>query len=133
MSLIFAPSALRMVRGTTWADTVQLLDETTNLPISLVGVTAAIMRVRTRIDSATVLLELSIANGRLTIVDAALGLIGISVSAALTISSLPRANDRKTKYVYDCLLSRGGDPEIIEPGFKGKLTVYPQVSRSIEP
>lgn len=128
MGLIFASASLRMVRGTTWTDTVQLLDTVTGEPVNLAGVTAAIMRVRRSINSPSAYLELSLANDQLAITDAGLGHIGISVAAIDTLA-LPRNGNRKARYVYDCVLSRGGDPEQVEPGYKGKLTVDPQTTR----
>lgn len=126
MSLIFAVSNLRCVRGATWTDTIRLVDELTLVPVSLAGVTAITLRVRQRIGSTDVLLELSLTNGRLTVLDAANGTIGVSVSAADT-GTFPQANFRKAKYVFDCVLSRPSS--VVEPAFRGKLSVYPQVTR----
>lgn len=131
MSYTFAPSSLRIVRGTTWVENLQLTDDT-GAPVSLVGVVDIIMRIRERIDSATVLLELSIATSgsedRIAVTDAALGKIAILVDAVDT-NTLPRNGDRKAKYVYDAIIDRGGAPQVLEPAFKGKLSVLPQVTR----
>lgn len=126
MSLLFGARNLSCVRGATWTDTVRLVDEDTGEPINLAGVSAITMRVRRRINSDTVLLELTLANARLAVLDAADGTIGIDVSAAIT-GTLPEAGHRKAKYVFDCVLSRPSS--VVEPGFKGRLSVYPQVTR----
>lgn len=120
-----------MVRGATWLDTVQLVDETSGEPVSLVGVTAITMRVRQYVQAPDVLLELSLVNQRLAITDAGEGLIGIAVTAVDTLE-VPRNGDEREKYPFDAVLSRGGDPEVIEPAFRGKLTVDPQITRNLE-
>lgn len=126
MSLIFAPSVLRVVRGATWTDTLQIKDDA-NVPISLVDA-AVTLRIRTTASAATVLLELSTTNSRIVLTNAAQGIITLAVSAIDTLA-LPINGHKKTKYVYDAVVDRGGSPKVIEPGFKGKLTVYPQITR----
>ncbi len=127
MSFVFAPSAFKIVRGTTWADTIQITDEAGN-PVDLTSITELLMRVRESIGSATVLLELSIANGRLTVSSAAEGIVTILVSAEDTLE-LPVNSHERAKYLYDAVIDRGGSPKVIEPGYRGKLAVLPQVTR----
>lgn len=131
MSYTFAPSSLRLVRGTTWVDHLQLVDDA-GAPVSLVGVADIIMRIREFVDSADVILELSMnatgSEDRIAVEDAVLGKIAILVDAADTLL-FPRNGDRKAKYVYDALIDRGGSPQVIEPAYKGKLSVLPQVTR----
>lgn len=127
MSLIFAPSRFKMVRGATWADEVRITDDL-NVPINLTGATEIVMRIRREPDSRLFLLELTLANGRITIVNAALGEIAILVSAAATLA-LPKAAHEVEQYVYDAVIDRGGTPKVIEPAFRGWITVEPQVTR----
>ncbi|MCX7041113.1 MAG: hypothetical protein NT117_00170 [Gammaproteobacteria bacterium] len=128
MSLSFATSQLRMIRGLTWADQVQLVNKTTLVPIDLTGVVGATMRIRLRRNTATALLELSTTNGRLTIEPGTDGLITVDVSAEDTLE-LPINNHKKARYVYDVVLDRGGDPQVLEPATGGKVTVNPQTTR----
>ena len=128
MSLSFATSQLRIVRGLTWADELQLINAVTKVPINLTGVVGATMRIRLRRNMATALLELSTTNGRLTIEPGTAGLISLDVSATDTLN-LPRNSDKKARYVYDVVLDRGGVPQVLEPATSGKVTVNPQVTR----
>lgn len=127
MSLKFAPSRFDIVRGTTWNDVFQLVDDLAQ-PISLVGIAGLTMRVREENNSTAVLLEASTANGRLTVTNAASGIVAITVSAADTLA-LPINDHYRASYVYDAVVDRGGVPRVIEPCLKGKLKVDPQVTR----
>lgn len=126
MAIIFAPvKAIRIVRGTKWEDDLSLVDKDTGNPINLVGITSLLMRIRRSIASP-ILLELSIANGHLTIVDGAAGRIGIRVPSAMTLT-LPENGHRKARYGYDMVIERT-DGEY-EPAVSGKLSVLPQFTR----
>lgn len=129
MSYVFAPSTLKLVRGTTWSDVLQIQDDAGN-NVNLTGYSYLLMRVRSSPASATTLLELSTDNGRLTVTTAASGIVTLLVSAEDTLD-FPINGHRKAKYVYDCLIGRGGSPEVIEPAFGGKVTVLPQITRKL--
>ena len=128
MSLQFARAALTMVRGLTWNDQVQLVNADTQVPVDLSGVVDATMRIRRRINSAAVLLELSTTDGRLTIEPGTDGLITIQVDADDTLD-FPINSHRRARYVYDVVLDRGGTPKVLDPATGGKVTVNPQVTR----
>ena len=69
-----------------------------NLPVDLTGYTAD-MQVRKFVDSTSVLVELSTANGRITI-NGALGQINLTLTAAQTAALSPADS-----YVYDLNLT----------------------------
>ena len=127
MGILFGTLRLQMVRGATWTDTIAITDSL-GVPVNLTGVTGITMRIRSTIDATTSLLELSIANGRIAIANAAGGIITLSVSASATLG-LPVASHEIEQYVFDAVLDRGGSPQVIEPAFSGYVTVYPQVTR----
>ncbi len=128
MSLKFATVSLSAIRGLTWRDTLAMTDAATGAPISLVGVESATMRVRRRTESTVVIFELSTTDGRLLITDAGQGLIAIEVSAVDSLL-FPKNGHRRARYVFDVVLSRGGDPEVLEPAAKGRITVNPHDTR----
>lgn len=125
MAIRFAKASFSLVRGTKWDDDVILKDSVTGLVISLVGIVSMTMRIRKTIGSA-ILLELSVANGRLVMVDALNGRIGIRVPSAITLT-LPENNFKRAMYVYDALIERTAGE--YEPAIGGKVKVIPQVTR----
>lgn len=125
MAIRFGKASFSFVRGTKWDDDVILTDQVTGLAINLTGITGMTMRIRKTISSA-ILLELSSANGRLVVVDAVAGRIGIRVLSAITLT-LPENSFRKAKYVYDAIIQRTALE--YEPAVGGKVTVLPQVTR----
>ncbi len=126
MAIIFAPlSTIQVVRGTSWSDDVQLVDKQTGTPVDLTGATALVMRLRKSINSE-ILMELSLANGRLVIIDPIEGRIGFRVSSADTLT-LPENGNRKAKYVYDAVIERTAGE--YEPAVRGKLTVLASITR----
>ena len=129
MAIIFAPvTTISVVRGTLWADDVQLIDKTTGNPVDLTGITELTSRIRRTINGPT-LLELTLANTRLVIVNPATGLIGFRVSSADTLL-LPQNGNRKAKYIYDAVIQRSALE--YEAGAKGSLVVLPQITRPTE-
>lgn len=132
MAILFGSASFRMVRGTRWDDDIVLTDEATGDAVDLTGVERVLMRIRASTNSTSVLLELSteLANGRLVILDAAAGRVGIRVNSQTTHDSFPANNNRKAKYVYDALIERTTDE--YEPAVGGKVTVLPQISRPLD-
>jgi hypothetical protein len=124
---LFGALRLRMVRGATWSDTISLIDAVGD-PVDLTSAIDIVMRVRSTADSSVVLLELSVANDRLSIDNAPGGIVGLLVAAEDTLG-LPTANHEIEQYVFDAVIDRGGSPQVIEPAYSGYLTVYPQVTR----
>jgi hypothetical protein len=124
---LFGALRLRMVRGATWSDTISLIDAVGD-PVDLTSAIDIVMRVRSTADSSVVLLELSVANDRLSIDNAPGGIVGLIVAAEDTLG-LPTANHEIEQYVFDAVIDRGGTPQVIEPAYSGYLTVYPQVTR----
>lgn len=132
MAIIFAPvKSIRIVRGTHWEDNFQLVDEASQTPVSLVGITGLLMRVRRSIGSP-ILLELSLPDsgldsaGRLVLVDATTGMVGFRVDTPATLT-LPENGHRKAKYGYDSVIER--TPGEYEAAARGKLSVLPQYTR----
>ena len=86
------------------------------------------MQVRESVDSAAVLLDLSSANGRLSITLPLAGTLQILVSAEDT-AALPLGFETQT-YVYDVEVFRPTPlPEYVRKVLKGKLKCYPEVTR----
>jgi len=123
-----AKKNLTIEQGATWRDSYTLLQPApagtpiaSRLPVDLTGYSTR-MQVRPDYASATVLLELTPANGRITITPAS-GKLDLYISdadtAALTFTDTPA--------VYDL--------ELIEPGgdvirlLKGTVTLSPEVTR----
>lgn len=137
MALVFATKdadgkalSFTLVRGARWDDDVQLVDQETQAPIDLTGIVSLMMRVRTRITDATNVMELSLANGRLVMVDAATGKVGIRVSTADSLT-FPQNGNRKAKYKSDLVIERTAGE--YEPGISAGVTVLPQITRPTEP
>lgn len=135
MAIIFATQtstgagiAFKIVRGTRWQDTIVLSDQLTGNPVDLTGVTGIVMRVRKTMRS-TVLLELSVANGRLTVTDAPNGTIAIDVSSTDT-NTLPTNNYRRARYLFDMEIQRSASE--YEAAISGKLVVLPSVTRKLD-
>lgn len=137
MALVFATKdadgkalSFTLVRGTRWDDDVQVVDQATGTPINLTGIVSLMMRVRTRITDATNVMELSLANGRLVMVDAATGKVGIRVNSTQT-REFPQNNNAKAKYVTDVVIERTAGE--YEPAISAKVKVLPQITRPTEP
>lgn len=126
MAIRFAKANFSLVRGTKWEDDVILEDSVTGLAVNLTGITGMLMRIRKTISSA-ILLELSVSNGRLIVVDAVAGRIGFRVLSAITLT-LPENSFKRAKYVYDAIIQRTALE--YEPAVGGKVTVLPQVTRA---
>jgi len=72
-----------------------------NLPVDLTGYTAS-MQVRQFVDSASVLVELSTANGKI-VITSALGQINLTLTSSQTAALSPAGN-----YLYDLNLTSPG-------------------------
>lgn len=132
MSVSFAPLSKSVVRGMTWDDLTTLRDDD-GLPVDLTGIADLVMRVRTRINTTAMLMELSITNGRLIVTDAPNGKFQILVIANDTRDLFPENGHRKAVYVYDGTIIRThGPPEEREPAIGGKVRVKPQITRTWE-
>ena len=137
MALIFAsennagdPIEFTIVRGTRWdTDNVQLLDPD-DVPVDLTGIVGLMMRIRANISDTAHVLELSIDNSKLVMVDAANGIFGIRCSSADTLL-FPQADNKKARYVTDVIIER--TPDEYEAGLSALMFVLPQVTRSNEP
>lgn len=126
MAIVFARiPTIRIVRGTAWSDDVELVDKDTQAPINLTGINGLMMRVRASINGP-ILLELSLDNAKLVIVDPADGKIGIRLSSADTLS-LPEKSNRRVRYIYDMVIERSVGE--YEPAVTGKLAVLPSITR----
>lgn len=126
MAIVFASvPAIRIVRGTKWEDDLTLVDKASGDPVNLVGITGLMMRIRRSIASP-ILLELSLANSMLVLVEASEGRIGFRVPSATTLT-LPENGHRKAKYGYDMVIERAAGE--YEPAVNGKLSVLPQFTR----
>lgn len=137
MSFLFAsttsdgkPLTFALVRGMVWNDDFILVDQATGLPIDLTGIAGLMMRIRAAINAPGHLLELSLANNGLVIVDAAAGRVGIRVNSAATLAAFPANDHRKAKYVYDAVIERTAGE--YEPAIRGKVRVDPQITRPFE-
>lgn len=128
MAIVFANRSFRLVRGTRWDDDTILQDEDTGAAIDLSGIADMVMRIRAGVNSVA-LLELSITNGLLVIVDAAAGRFGIRVNSETT-HSLPAANNARAKYLYDVVIERTSGE--YEAAIRGKVTVLPQITRPLD-
>lgn len=132
MAIIFAtetsaglPITFTLVRGTRWEDDFQLVDQVTGNPVDLTGIVGLMIRTR-RSPGSAILLEMSVDDGRLVMVDAATGRVGIRVDSETT-RLFPENGHRKAKYVYDAVIERSAGE--YEPAISGKITVLPQVTR----
>ncbi len=126
MSLGFASIPLSLVRGTDWSQAIVLVNEDDDTPIDLTDAADIVMRVRVDIAATAVLMELSVTNERLVITDAPDGALSVEVAAADTLE-LPLNRNERAVYVFDAVIVRNDGA--IEPGFAGKLTVNPQITR----
>lgn len=126
MGTLFGKANFSFVRGTDWADDFTLTDLVTGDPVSLVGAAGVILRARDDYGTA-IRLECSVANGRLVILDAGAGRLGIRVPGAVSRASFPENGHAKAKYVYDSIIERAAGS--YEPAAGGKLTVLPQITR----
>lgn len=90
---------ITVLQGASFALPMQYADDT-GTPVNLAGYTAK-MQVRPAKASPTVLVELSTANGKLVITDAAAGKLRAALTATETAALSPNP-----KGVYDVLLTR---------------------------
>lgn len=90
---------ITVLQGANFALPIQYADDA-GVPVNLAGYTAK-MQVRPAKASPTVLVELSTANGKLVITDAAAGKLRAQLTATETAALSPSA-----KGVYDVLLTR---------------------------
>lgn len=127
MAILFGTSNLRMVRGLTWTDALQIK----NVDGTIADLTSAtfIMRVRAQIEDTSWLLELSSVNARLSSPAPLTGIVAIVVSADDTLL-LPENAHEVAVYYYDLVALRPGTPQIREALAAGVLIVFPQVTRS---
>jgi hypothetical protein len=125
MAILFGHAQLALVRGTRWDDDITLTDKATGEPVNLAGITGVLMRIREDIDKPIVL-ELSVANGRLVVVDAANGIMGIRVPSSAT-QVFPENGHKKSRYIYDVIIERS--PSEYEPALSGAVQVLPQITR----
>ncbi len=105
-------------KGATFDPSFQFVDKATGSIIPLTGYTGR-MQIRASYDSETVLLELTAANGRLT-VDEANGIYALNVAATDTAALT------WTTGVYDIELVNGATVRC--PQY-GPVTVIPEVTR----
>lgn len=125
MSFLFARAPMKVVRGTRWDDVVTLVDQDTQLPIDLTGITGLHMRVREEYTSE-MLLDLGTDTNELLVTDAAGGEFRIQVPSAGTLA-FPEADHEVATYVYDVIVER--TPGEYEPAVNGPVIVFPQVTR----
>lgn len=123
-----ATKNLELYQGSTWDQIVNVTTDDAGLvPMNLTGFSAR-MQVRESIDSETVILDLTPANGRIAVTNPVTGTIQILVSAADT-AALPLGFETQT-YVYDLEVFRPTPtPEYVRKVMKGKLKCYPEVTR----
>lgn len=134
MSRTPASFSLTAVRGATWEDDFQYQDDE-GMPFDLSGYEAR-MQVRTlegrygTTADETLVMELTVANGRLTIPDPLDGRVVLLVSAADT-EMLNPDNAKKVKLAYSVELFKpvGADPEYVIPLVEGSITVRGEVTR----
>lgn len=125
MGILFANVSFSFVRGTEWkSDDVEIVDSQTLAPVSLEAITGMMMRIRDYDDA--ILMELSMVNGRIVIVDAPGGKIGFRVPSAIT-RAMPEAFNIRRSYKYDVIIER--TPNEYEPAIRGKIIVHPQVTK----
>lgn len=123
MARTFATLAISVPLGTTWEETWQLLQAKNGPPVDLSGYTAR-MQLRPAITSASAALELTTANGRLTI-DGPTGKVTVKVDPADLATLSP--DNSKRRFLYDCELTSASN--VVIPLFKGRVTVTPRVTR----
>lgn len=134
MSRTPASYSMQVVRGATWEDEFTYTD-TAGAPIDLTGYEAR-MQVRTiagqygATTTTTLVLELSTANGQLSIPTPTDGQVLLAVSAEDTWLLNP-SNAKKVKLVYslELFVPAGVDPEYVIPLVKGSITVQGETTR----
>lgn len=119
MSCEVASADLCIRQGGTWSKVLRWRTGSPLTPVNLTGFTAR-MQARPSYTSSTVAVELTTANGRITL-GGALGTITLSLSATETAALTPG------RYVYDLELVSGGG--LVTPLAEGILTVSPEVTR----
>ena len=116
------------VRGTRWDDDVQVL-KNDGSPVDLSPNLEIKMRLRKQINDTDNVMELSLTNGKLVMVDASEGKFGIRCSSSDTLE-LPLNDNKAIEYVTDVIIQRSSDE--YEPALAGKVIVQPQVTRPTE-
>lgn len=129
MAILFGRAQFTVVRGTRWEDDVTVTDRSTGDPVDLTGITGLLMRVREAIEDTDNVIELSLANSRLSVVAATTGIIGIRVDST-TMLDFPENDHQKARYVYDAIIERSADE--YEAAIEGVVIVLPQVTRPWE-
>lgn len=129
MAIVFAPvSTITIVRGTDWVDDVSLVNEADQTPVDLTGALGLWMRIR-ETPADPVLLDLSLADGRIVLLDAANGSIGFRVMTADTLA-LPENDHERASYGFDLVIER--EVGRYEAGVRGRINVDPQYARPWE-
>lgn len=109
---------IRAIQGKTFALT-STFENDDGTPVNLTGYTGR-MQVRPSSTSEDVIVELTTANSRFLITDAANGRINFTVSAA-DMAALPAGN-----YVYDTELVNG---TVVMPYLSGRFIVVAEVTK----
>lgn len=126
MAIVFASvPAIRIIRGTTWSDDLQLVDKASGDPVNLTGITELHARIRASINGP-ILLPMSLADTRLVIVNAAQGRFGFRCPSEVTLL-LPENANRKKTYIFDVVIERTVGE--YEPAITSKLSVRPSITR----
>ena len=129
MAIVFAPvSTITIVRGTDWVDDVTLVNEADQSPVSLDGAVGLWMRIR-ETPADPPLLDLSLDNGRIVVVDAENGVIGFRVYTPDTLL-LPENDHGRASYGFDLVIERQSGR--YEAGVRGRINVEPQYARPWE-
>ena len=134
MSRTPASYSMQVVRGATWEDEFTYTD-TAGAPIDLTGYEAR-MQVRNiagqygTTTTTTLVLELTTANGLLSIPTPADGQVLLKVPATDTVVLNPN-NRKKVKLVYslELFVPAGANPEYVIPLVKGSITVQGETTR----
>lgn len=134
MSRTPASYGLQVVRGATWEDTFDYADDA-GVPIDLTGYSAR-MQVRTMAGQYgtstddTLVLELTTANGMLSIDDPTDGRVTLKVPAEDTLALNP-GNVRKARLAYslELFMPAGASPEYVIPLVRGTISVQGETTR----
>lgn len=113
--------------GTTWEEELTVVDPD-GVPVNLTGYVGR-MHLRTTLAAASPSLELTSANGRLTIPDPVNGVLRITVAEA-DMSALLQAGARRATFLYDLeLRNENVSPHYVIPIIQGRVTVTGRVTR----
>lgn len=116
--MIPATADLTIYQGATWTQKVVWRTGATRTIVNLAGYSAR-MQARANAASATVLVELTTANSRIT-------LGGVTGEITMTLSAAETAGLAAGEYVYDLELVSGA---VVTRVLQGKLTVSAEVTR----